>query len=98
VKILIGTDKKINSKYILNFILFTALMFMCTYVFAEDILKGTETNLIDTINGTGKKYLYISEFVVACLAWLTARNVKAFFGVLILSVGANIILKIGGII
>lgn len=99
-KILItgNLNKQENIKTIVSCLLFVALMLTCMHVFADDLLKGTETNLVDTINGTGKKYLYIGEFVIACLAWLQARTVKAFFGVLILSVGANIILKIGGII
>src|SRR5262245_12516842 len=92
------TGKKANMKTIACSILFISLMLTCMHVFAEDLLKGTETNLVDMINGTGKKYLYISEFVVACLAWVSQRTVKAFFGVVILSIGANIILKIGGII
>ncbi|MBX3709477.1 MAG: hypothetical protein KIT56_10340 [Gammaproteobacteria bacterium] len=91
-------SKKINMKSVARSVLFISLMFTCMHVFAEDLLKGTETNLIDMINGTGKKYLYIAEFVVACLAWVSQRTVKAFFGVIILAVGANIILKIGGII
>lgn len=87
-----------NLKKILSLSLFVILMLMCMHVFADDLLKDTDKNLIDTINGTGKKYLYIGEFVVACFLWLQSRSAKVFFGVLILSIGANIILKMGGII
>lgn len=98
MKLSLVKSKNKNIKLILNLILFGTLILFCTHVFAVDLLKDTETNLVDTIKGTGQKYLYISEFVVACLAWLSTRTVKAFFGVLILSAGANIILKVGGIL
>jgi hypothetical protein len=91
-------DTHTNIKTLMCCLTFLALMLTCMHAFAVDRLAGTETDLIDMINGTGKKYLYIGEFGAACLAWFQSRTVKAFFGVLALSVGANVILKMGGVI
>lgn len=88
----------INLKTMVTLTLLIVLMFICMHAFAEDLLKDTETNLVDTIQGTGKKYLYIGEVAVASLAWLYSRKASAFLGVLILSAGINVVLKVGGII
>jgi hypothetical protein len=76
-----------------------SLLLLTSHVFAEgtDLLQGTDGDLISTVKGTGKVYLYIAELITASITFIGTRSPKAFLGVLILSVGFNVLLKIAGI-
>jgi len=62
-----------------------------------DLLAGTDADLIKTITGTGKTYLYISELIIASVGFIKTRNPMIFLGILALSVGFNVLLKIAGV-
>lgn len=90
----------ITFKKIIKFSLFSGLMLACTYVFADegkDLLAGTDADLIKTVTGTGKTYLYIAEIVIASVGFIKTRNPTIFLGILALSVGFNVLLKIAGV-
>lgn len=86
-------------KNLLQFIFIPALMLMSMHAFADgtDLLQGTDANLISTIKGTGKTYLYLAEIVVACAGYVKTRNPMIFLGILVLAVGFNVLLKIAGV-
>jgi hypothetical protein len=60
---------------------------------ATDLLDGTESNLLDTLNGTGKKYLYISECLVSLLIYIKTKNVMVLVGIMIVAVFFNVMIK-----
>ena len=65
---------------------------LATQVFAADLLAGTETTLMETLQGTGKKYLYIGECVVSLLAYIQTKNVMVLLGIIIVAIFFNIML------
>jgi len=75
------------------------LLIFCVSVFADgtDLLKDTDADLISTVKGTGKTYLYIAELVIASIGFVKTRNPTIFLGILALSVGFNVLLKIAGV-
>ena len=76
-----------------------AVLFMCMRAFADgtDLLAGTEADLVATVKGTGKTYLYVSELIVASYLAVKSRSPAVFLGVLALSAGFNILLKMAGV-
>ena len=80
------------------YVLFSVLSLVCFSAFAEghDLLAGTDADLATTIQGTGKKYLYLTEIVMASIGFIKTRQPSAFLGILALSVGLNVLLKFAG--
>lgn len=67
-----------------------------THAFASDLLNGTETDLMDTLNGTGKKYLYIAECLVSLLVYIKTKNVLVLIGIMVVAIFFNIMIKMAG--
>lgn len=86
---------------ILRTVAVLSLVGFVTRVFATDavgtdLLSGTDDNLIATLKGTGKKYIYITEGIVALLTGIITRNWLVCTGVIIVAVFFNIMLKMAG--
>jgi hypothetical protein len=62
----------------------------------EDILKGTDASLIATLNGSGKKYIYLIEGFLSLAMYIKTKNLMVLFGIVIVAVFFNIILKVAG--
>jgi len=95
-----GTEKKEIIfdifKKIMFLSVFSALSLYCLDALADtgrDLLAGTDADIMSTIQGTGKKYLYLSEAVLASVGYLKTRQATAFLGIAALSVGFNVLLK-----
>ena len=75
-----------------------SLVGLATQVFAAgtDLLAGTEQDLIETIKGTGKKYIYMAEGVVALVSYIATKNVFLFFGIIIVAIFINVWLSFIG--
>lgn len=87
-------------KNLIRFSLLTGLMLLCRHAFAADgtdLLAGTDVDLIQTVKGTGKKYIYIAELIIASIGFIKTRNPTVFAGILALSVGFNVLLKVAGV-
>jgi hypothetical protein len=87
-------------KKLMKLSLLSGLMLACTYAFAaegRDLLEGTDADLIKTIHGTGQTYLYVAEIIIAAVGFIKTRNPTMFFGILVLSIGFNVLLKIAGV-
>lgn len=69
-----------------------SLASLATQVFADDLLAGTETTLLETLKGTGKKYLYIGECVVSLLAYIQTKNVVVLIGIIVVAIFFNIMI------
>lgn len=98
-KMYVATSKRFNSPKILHVLQALAILSLsglATQVFAADLLAGTETALIETLKGTGKKYLYIAECVVSLLVYIQSKNVMVLIGIIIVAIFFNIMLTMTG--
>lgn len=90
-----NTDK---FKTFLSVLGVLCLSSLATRVFAgADLLAGTETALVSTLQGTGKKYLYIAECVVSLLAYIQTKNIMVLIGIIVVAVFFNIMLSLTGL-
>jgi hypothetical protein len=71
-----------------------SLVGLATQASAVDLLAGTETILMETLQGTGKKYLYIAECVVSLLVYIQTKNVMVLVGIIVVAVFFNIMLAL----
>ena len=69
---------------------------LATQVFADDLLAGTETELLETIKGTGKKYLYIAEGIVSLLVYIQSKNIMVLIGIIVVAIFFNIMISLVG--
>lgn len=81
---------------ILKVVAVLSLAGLATHAFGDDLLSGTETSLFDTLKGTGKKYIYATECIVALLTGIITRNWMACTGVVIVAVFFNVMLTMTG--
>ena len=81
-------------KTILQMLAVLSLASLTTYAFAVgvDLLSGTEENLVATISGSGKKYLYIAEGITGLIAGITTKNWAVLIGIIVVAVALNILL------
>jgi hypothetical protein len=83
------------------FVVFVAICFLVIsggLAFAgEDILRGTDANLIATLNGSGKKYIYLVEGFLSLAMYIKTKNMLVLFGIVVVAVFFNIILKVAGV-
>ncbi len=90
-------DKYLSSPTairILQALAFLSLAGLAMHVSADDLLKGTEANLIDTVEKTGKRYLYLAEGVTAVVAGITTKNWLVLGGVVVVAVFINIVITL----
>jgi hypothetical protein len=76
-----------------------SLVGLVTQAFADagtDLLSGTEASLLATLKGTGKKYIYITEGIVALIAYITTRNFMVLIGIIVVAIFFNVMLTIAG--
>ena len=48
-----------------------------------DILDGTEDDLVATLNGTGKKYMYLIEGILAIAGYMKTKNLLLLAGIIL---------------
>src|SRR5262245_34584245 len=83
----------------LTLILSTGLILFSMHAFADsgsDLLQGTDNSFWTTLKGTGKKYIYGTEFILAIAAYIKSKNLLVFVGVIAIAVFFNILLKFVG--
>ncbi|MCE3237368.1 MAG: TraA [Gammaproteobacteria bacterium] len=80
-----------------------SLFTLSTYVFSADattggtdLLAGTENNLVATLKGTGKTYLYIAEGILSLAVFIKTKNLLILGGILVVACFFNILLKVAG--
>lgn len=86
----VWTSNKLRQ--ILAYVALTSLAMFTAQVFGADLLAGTETTLLDTLKGTGKKYLYIAECIVSLLVYIQTKNVMVLIGIIVVAIFFNIML------
>jgi hypothetical protein len=80
-----------------------AMVFICFLLLAnhaladgKDILQNTDADLIQTLNGSGRKYLYLVEGFISLATYIKTKNLVVLFGIIIVAVFFNIIMKMYG--
>lgn len=74
------------------------IMFFITFVlitrsaFAADILAGSDTDIKDTLAGTGRHYLLYIDGVAAALMFATRKNVVVLGSIFVITVFINLLL------
>jgi type IV conjugative transfer system pilin TraA len=87
-----------NSITTIRLFLLVSLMGLCGAALADgtDILAGTDASLWETLNGTGKKYIYAAEGILGLAAYMKTKNLLVLTGIVVVSIFFNIILSIAG--
>lgn len=76
-------------------LLLLVLCFLCAHAFADDgtdLLQGTDASAWATLTGTGKKYIYMIEFVLAIASYMATRKLIVFTGFVVISVTLDMVL------
>ncbi len=61
-----------------------------------DLLQGTDQSAWATFDGTGKKYLYLVEGLVALFMYIKSKNVMVLTGIVVVAIFINVILHMAG--
>lgn len=88
-----------QSQFLLKLLLFIVLFIIHNHAFADDgsdLLQGTDQSAWATFNGTGKKYLYLVEGLVALFMYIKSKNVMALTGIVVVAIFINVILHMAG--
>lgn len=87
-----------GNQFLLKFSLATILLAICGHAFADgsDLLSGTDQSAWATFQGTGKKYIYLGEGLLALFTYIKTKNVIALIGIVVVAIFINIILKMAG--
>ncbi len=75
------------------------LLILNSHAFADDtsdLLQGTDQSAWTTFNGTGKKYLYLIEGLVALFMYIKSKNIMVLTGIVVVAIFINIILHMAG--
>ena len=89
-----------KCQFFLKVMLMTSIIFLWRQAFAgDDPLEGTDKSLVATLgsNGTGRKFIYLVEGVVATATYIKTKNVLMFSGVVAIAVFLNILFKVAGV-
>jgi hypothetical protein len=74
----------LHQKNIYQLLLVIGMLCVCTDIFAEgkDLLDGTADDLIQTINTTGKTYIYLAEGILSAALYIKSKNLLVLAGIL----------------
>lgn len=64
------------------------------FAVGHDILAGTDTDLMATVQGSGRKYLYLAEGITSIAAYMKTRNFFVLGGILVVALAFNMLLKV----
>ena len=83
-----------KTKLWLKVMFILTLMMGCRQVFATDLLAGTTTDMEETLQHTGRKWLILIDFALAGALYIKTKNVMMFLGVLVISIAITNILPV----
>lgn len=78
-------------KYFASIMLF--FYFGETFAGGSDLLAGTEAELLATLQGTGKKYIYLAEGILSIAAYIKTKNLLVLTGIIVVAMFLNIVIK-----
>lgn len=79
--------------------LILGLVLISRSVFAaptDDVLLGTTTQALSTMNGSGRYWAYIIDGAISLGAFAKTKNPLVFFSVLAVALGITVIYKMAG--
>lgn len=91
-----------NSKlfFLMQFMLIVGLLILSKSVFAADtegdLLQGTTSQALQTINGTGRNWAYLIDGAISLAAFAKTKNPFVFASVLAVALGITVIYKMAG--
>lgn len=93
---------KKNRYYYLSLIIYVliSLLFCIHIAHAEssmDLFSGKDSVLLETLKGTGKKYIYLSEGLLSIATYIKSKNVMVLFGIVIVSFFFNALIQVAGV-
>jgi type IV conjugative transfer system pilin TraA len=95
---MLGRVKKLIGTHYPLMLLCIGLICINTDVLAAtDLLEGTTDNLVETLNKSGKTYIYIAEFILSIVAYIKTKNILFLAGLVVVSVFFNIMMSVAGI-
>jgi hypothetical protein len=74
----------------------TILMLLGSHAHATDLLSGTDTDIKDTMTGTGRHWAYYIEGAVALGGLIKTRNIFVCFGLIAVAIFINVLLFLVG--
>lgn len=89
--------KKFITMHYQTILLCIGIICISTDVLAVDLLADTSTNLVDTINGSGKTYIYITECILSVVTYIKTKNMLFLGGIIVVSVFFNIMISVAGL-
>ena len=81
--------------FTLLFVIFMTIL-LAKHAYAIDVLAGTDTDMKDTMNGTGKHWSYWIEGISALGAFMATKKVTVLFTVIAVSIFIDILIKLAG--
>ncbi len=78
--------------------IFIGVFFISQIAFADsnDLLAGTTTQALSTINQSGRNWAYIIDGAISLGAFAKTKNPFVFFSVLAVALGITVIYKMAG--
>jgi hypothetical protein len=68
------------------------LIMVTRSVFATDVLAGTDTDIKDTMSGTGRHYILYIDGIAAALMFATRKNIVVLGSIFVITIFINILL------
>src|SRR5437879_6430137 len=84
---------------LLRFFTMSFLIVLSSHAFADsgsDLLQGTDQSAWATFEGTGKKYIYLGEGLLALFTYIKTKNVLTLIGIVVVAIFIDIVLKMAG--
>lgn len=79
-------------KFLIMLGLFLGIALLSNHVFATDLLAGTDTDIKDTLTGTGRHWILYYDGIAVALAFVTGqKNPKLFGSIVAISIFLNIL-------
>lgn len=90
----ITNDPQIRIAAILAFIVI--LLLISTHVYAVDLLAGTDSDIKDTMKGTGRNWIYWIDGGVSLASFAYTKKPFVFFSVLGVAIFITVLVKLAG--
>jgi hypothetical protein len=78
-------------KAVLILAIVSALLFVSNHVFATDLLAGTDTDIKDTLKGTGRHWILYFDGIAAVIGFIGRKNPAVFGSILAVTVFMNVL-------
>lgn len=86
-----------GSQFTLPLVLWICAMSLSFDANATDLLAGTTEDLVDTLNTSGKMYMYIAQIVIAIVTYIRSQNILVLTTVIVLCVAFDVMMHIAGL-